>query len=87
LIAPDRFLVRRAQQGMLTRVQTRHAYVRSLAHFGTRNRAHCDSGRLCRNRQNRFNVPPGHALTAQYHLPNSKNKTKPHSPDRVRRKR
>jgi hypothetical protein len=88
LIAPERFLVRRVSSKVcLWCVQTRHAFVRSLAHLATRKRAHRLSEKLHCNCQTRFNSLPGYDLIAQYHPPNSKTKFKTHRSDRVRRKR
>jgi hypothetical protein len=88
LIAPERFVVRRVSSKVnLRRVQTRHAFARSFADSVTHKRAERQSKRLCRNGQTRTNWLPGHPLTMQCHLPNSKTKFKTHRSDRVRRKR
>jgi hypothetical protein len=53
LIAPEVILVRQVSSKVCLRcVQTRHAFVRSLANSVTHERAQCQSERLCRNGQN-----------------------------------
>jgi hypothetical protein len=88
LIAPDRFLAHRVSRDVcLRRVRARHDLLRALADLGPQMRLQLLSERHCYTRQNRFDGFVGHALSPQNHYLTNKNKTKPHRPDRVRRKR
>ena len=87
MIAPEIFLVRRvASKVCLRRVQTRHAFVRSLANSVTHERAQCQSRDYVATAKARSNGLPDHALTVKCRLPNSQTKFKTHRSGRVRRK-
>ena len=88
MIAPERFVAQRVPGNVSLRcAQTCHNLVRSLANFATQVRSQSFSERHCYNCQNRFDGFLCQALLLQDRPLTNKIKTKPHRPDRVRRKR
>jgi hypothetical protein len=88
LIAPERFMAQRVSGNVsLGCAQTCHNLVCSLANFTTQVRSQSFSERHCYHCQDRFAGFLCHVLLLQDCHRTNKSKTKPHRPDRVRRKR